>query len=858
MLCVCFARTQWIEWNAQHNTNPATHWQDYVPTRLAHEWMRQNQSGGGVPPSDDDENGIPLAAKNAAAWGGGGGGFLIPVYLIRSRASDDDQPRSLFPKNYYQTLDISSLWCPPESDATTTNSNNNNNTSTHRTRSLVQGQRRAKKQRQNQRRFETSQERLSPWQALWSMLQHASMAFRVEELESDSFYHENRQEPVDNTADDSDDDDDDDERLREASLRRMTRTADQCALVYSAWHHHVPFAHDKKRPTTNTSRTALLVVDCGAWMKWTATNEWGHILTDGYTTGFGLQCGRVLEWARRDQHHEDDGNDDRQDSPWFEWVQRRLAECHSWNQPLFFMEEEEETENEPDDAERLVQQQRQQAIVYNNLLCSIVRNMALKLSWQIINPWMQRVRAEAQQRRRQQQQSEPQESSERDSDAMEVDDDDKENRSTSRSSQPPEPVSVNKEDEKDENSIAFHVVLTGGDVDFISQLLQPDFSSILKPHEPHASLMKQVTVSCMDSQHAPAANQTTKKRRSADYALLHAGLAHWIHHRQVQHDQEQEELRKAKTRTAADRFQSLQSELLGMRILVAPASQSETQEPSPRDKDCRWGTIWHIQQPPLQLDDEEWTIPTSQLDQWRALIKWDTTGDVTGLVFSQVVQALLDYSQRGDVHWDAIRAQWHLERANDENDNGSNNSNGSSQLGEPPEIAARKNATLDVVEKMSEFLSLFPAPDLAHLEDSEEEDDLDVSNSANQTNKTNEQQQQRMDLFMDSDDEPWTRTISSIAMRMRQGTKPAKETVQMMVLEFRINPWIHRLELRDQDHRFQELSRNSRRKPAVIHKINHIPPQLQQRQHRGKQSPMIPRHNHQYPSRIETVSLMMQ
>ena len=53
--------------------------------------------------------------------------------------------------------------------------------------------------------------------------------------------------------------------------------------------------------------------------------------------------------------------------------------------------------------------------------------------------------------------------------------------------------------------------------------------------------MKQVTVSCMDSQHAPAGNQTTKKRRSAEYALLHTGLAHWIHHRQVQHDQEQED-----------------------------------------------------------------------------------------------------------------------------------------------------------------------------------------------------------------------------------------------------------------------------------------------------------------------------
>ena len=805
---VSHARTQLIEWNAPHNANPATHWQDYVPTRLAHEWMRQNQSGGGVPPSDDDENGIPPAARNSAATDAAAcGGFLIPVYLIRSRASDDDQPRSLFPKNYYQTLDISSLWCPPESDATTTNSNNNNNnTSTHRTRSLVQGQRRAKKQRQNQRRFETNQERLSPWQALWSMLQHASMAFRVEELESDSFYHENRQEPVDNTADDSDDDDDDEERLREASLRRMTRTADQCALVYSAWHHHVPFAHDKKRPTTNTSRTALLVVDCGAWMKWTATNEWGHILTDGYTTGFWLQCRRVLEWARRDQHHEDDGNDDRQDSPWFEWVQRRLAECHSWNQPLFFMEEEEETENEPDDAERLVQQQRQQAIVYNNLLCSIVRNMALKLSWQIINPWMQRVRAEAQQRRRQQQQSEPQESSERDSDAMEVDDDDKENRSTSRSSQPPEPVSVNKEDEKDENSIAFHVVLTGGDVDFISQLLQPDFSSILKPHEPHASLMKQVTVSCMDSQHAPAANQTTKKRRSADYALLHAGLAHWIHHRQVQHDQEQEELRKAKTRTAADRFQSLQSELLGMRILVAPASQSETQEPSPRDKDCRWGTIWHIQQPPLQLDDEEWTIPTSQLDQWRALIKWDTTGDVTGLVFSQVVQALLDYSQRGDVHWDAIRAQWHLERANDENDNGSNNSNGSSQLGEP-------------MTKTTKTTPLFVRNKRAR--------------TAEATTRTKTP--------------PWTRTISSIAMRMRQGTKPAKETVQMMVLEFRINPWIHRLELRDQitdskncpataEENQQSYTKSITSRPAAAETTQ------------GKQSPMIPRQTINIPA----------
>ena len=104
------------------------------------------------------------------------------------------------------------------------------------------------------------------------MLQHASMAFRVQELEADSFYHENRQEPVDNTADDSDDDEDDN-RLREASLRRTTRAADQCALVYSAWHHSsssLPLTH---RSHTNTRRTALLVVDCGAWMKWTATNE---------------------------------------------------------------------------------------------------------------------------------------------------------------------------------------------------------------------------------------------------------------------------------------------------------------------------------------------------------------------------------------------------------------------------------------------------------------------------------------------------------------------------------------------------------------------------------------------------------
>ena len=98
-LFACFVRTQLIEWNAQHNANPATHWQDYVPTRLALEWMRQNQSGG-VPPNDDDNvNGIPAATKNSASWGGGGGGFLIPVYLIQSRASDDDdQPRPFFPE----------------------------------------------------------------------------------------------------------------------------------------------------------------------------------------------------------------------------------------------------------------------------------------------------------------------------------------------------------------------------------------------------------------------------------------------------------------------------------------------------------------------------------------------------------------------------------------------------------------------------------------------------------------------------------------------------------------------------------------------------------------------------------------